>query len=162
GKVQLRRETVEMSEVVAKAIEMASPLLEQRRHELTVVVPPVGLRIEVDLDRLAQVISNLLSNAAKYTPTGGHVRVAAAEEGDQVVVRIRDDGIGIAPEMLGRMFDLFVQGERTIDRAEGGLGIGLTLVRSLTELHGGTVQALSDGPGRGSEFVVRLPARGKP
>ena len=158
GKVQLRREPAELSVVVAKAIEMASPLLEQRRHQLTIAVPREGLCAQVDVDRMGQVLANLLTNAAKYTPSGGHIRVTGGLEGGTVVVRVRDDGMGIAREMLSRMFDLFVQGQRTIDRSEGGLGIGLMLVRSLTELHGGTVSAHSDGPGLGSEFVVRLPA----
>jgi signal transduction histidine kinase len=159
GKVQLRREPVEMSLVVAKGIEIASPLLEQRRHQLSVAVPAEGLVAHVDVDRMAQVLANLLTNAAKYTPSGGQVRVTAAQEGESIVVRIRDNGMGIAKEMLGRMFDLFVQGQRTIDRSEGGLGIGLMLVRSLTEMHGGTVSAHSEGHGHGSEFVVRLPAQ---
>ena len=162
GKVQLRREAAEMSLVVAKGIEIASPLLEQRRHQLTVAVPAEGLVAHVDVDRMAQVLANLLTNAAKYTPSGGHIRVSAAQEGESIVVRIRDNGMGIAKEMLGRMFDLFVQGQRTIDRSEGGLGIGLMLVRSLTELHGGTVSAHSEGHGRGSEFAVRLPAQKAP
>jgi PAS domain S-box-containing protein len=157
GKVELDRSVVEMSQVVTQAIEMASPLLEQRRHHLGVDVPRTGLAVEGDAHRLAQVVSNLLTNAAKYTTEGGHVDVTAAREGDQVVLRVRDDGVGIDPDLLGRVFDLFAQGEQPSDRRLGGLGLGLTIVRSFVELHGGTVTVHSRGKGHGSEFVVRLP-----
>jgi CheY-like chemotaxis protein len=142
---------------VTKAIEMASPLLERRRHALELGVPRHGLRLKVDPTRIAQVLANLLTNAAKYTDEGGEITVRAAEEDDQVVFRVRDNGIGIRTELLPHVFGLFVQGDRTLDRGEGGLGLGLTLVRTLVTLHEGTVEAHSDGPGRGSEFVVRLP-----
>jgi PAS domain S-box-containing protein len=157
GKVELMEEIVEMGEVVAKAIEMASPLLEQHTHTLTVQVPRRGLAVEGDPTRLSQVISNLLTNAAKYTPPGGHIMIRATEEHGNVVVRVRDTGIGIAPEVLSRIFDPFVQERQAIDRAQGGLGLGLTIVRNLIERHRGSVSAHSDGPGRGSEFVIRLP-----
>jgi signal transduction histidine kinase len=157
GKVQLNKVRVEASRLVANAVEMASPLLEQRRHQLAVEVPRSGLPLDADDARLAQVLANLLTNAAKYTEPGGHIAVTAACEGAEVVIRVRDNGRGIAAEMLPRIFDLFVQGQRSPDRAEGGLGLGLALVRNLVELHGGSVAARSEGPGCGSEFVVRLP-----
>jgi CheY-like chemotaxis protein len=116
------------------------------------------LSLEADSTRFEQILVNLLTNAAKYTPAGGRIQLIVGVEGKELVVRVRDNGIGILPELLPKMFDLFTQGDRSLDRSEGGLGIGLTLVRSLAELHGGTVTATSDGPGRGSEFVVRLPA----
>ena len=158
GKVELRKEAVEVRDVLAKATEIASPLLEQRRHHFDVQAPPRGLRLEADEARVAQVVANLLTNAAKYTEPGGHISLAARRDGDQVVIEVRDDGIGIAPTLLPRIFDLFVQGRQASDRAEGGLGIGLSLVRNLVALHGGTVEARSPGPGKGSTFTVRLPA----
>lgn len=157
GKVELKTEIVEMTDVVAKAIEMSSPLLEQRTHSLSVDVPGRGLAVEGDPTRLSQVVSNLLTNAAKYTPPGGHITLRGGEEQGYVVLRVRDTGIGIAPDVLPRVFDLFVQERQAIDRSQGGLGLGLTIVRNLVERHGGSVSAHSDGPGRGSEFVVRLP-----
>jgi PAS domain S-box-containing protein len=158
GKVALKRETLELAPVVARAVEIASPLLEERQHHFTVEVPRSGLRLSVDPMRLTQVLSNLLTNAAKYTEPGGVITLSAWREGHEIVVATRDNGIGIDPSLLPHVFDLFVQGPRASDRAQGGLGLGLTLVRTLVELHGGTVAAKSDGIGRGSEFVVRLPA----
>jgi signal transduction histidine kinase len=158
GKVEIRKEPVELSAAVDKAIEMAGPLFEERRHELAVEVPTDGLEVHGDPVRLSQVAANLLTNAARYTEPGGHVAVRAWREGGEVVLSVTDDGQGISGELLPRVFDLFVQGPRSIDRREGGLGIGLTLVRSLVALHGGRVEARSDGPGKGSTFVVRLPA----
>ncbi|WP_257449666.1 hybrid sensor histidine kinase/response regulator [Archangium lipolyticum] len=157
GKIQLKRGRVDLLTVLAKAVEMASPLLEQRAHHL--VLPATGEPLFVDGDpaRLAQVLANLLNNAAKYTDPGGRIVVTAAAEGEQAVFRVRDNGAGIAPEMLPRVFDMFVQEDRSIDRSQGGLGLGLAIVRSLVELHGGTVLVHSEGLGRGSEFVVRLP-----
>ena len=157
GKVELKEELVEIAEVVTKAIEIASPLLDQRTHTLDVSVPRRGLAVKGDSIRLSQVVSNLVTNAAKYTPAGGHITIRAKEEHGAVVVRVRDTGIGIAPDVLPRVFDLFVQERQAIDRSQGGLGLGLTIVRNLVERHGGTVSAHSDGPGTGSEFVVRLP-----
>jgi signal transduction histidine kinase len=157
GKVELKEEVIEMAGIVTKAIEMASPLLEQRTHTLKVEVPRRGLAVKGDETRLAQVASNLLTNAAKYTAPGGTITVRANEERGDVVLRVRDTGMGIAPDVLPRIFDLFVQETQAIDRAQGGLGLGLTIVRNLVERHRGTVSAHSDGPGRGSEFVVRLP-----
>jgi PAS domain S-box-containing protein len=157
GKVELKAELVEMAEVVAKAIEMASPLLEQRTHTLTVDVPSRGLAVFGDLTRLGQVVSNLLTNAAKYTPPGGHIAVLGGEEGGDIVLCVRDTGIGIAQDVLPRVFDLFVQEPQAIDRSQGGLGLGLTIVKNLVEQHGGSVSVHSEGRARGSEFVVRLP-----
>lgn len=158
GKVRLNRETIDLESVVAKAIELAGPLIEQRGHRLTVRVA-AGLAVEGDPVRLAQVFANLLTNAAKYTDDGGRIEIDARtlEEAGAVRVTVHDDGIGIAPDLLGRIFEQFVQDEQSKDRAQGGLGIGLALVRSLTELHGGSVAAASDGPGRGSTFTVTLP-----
>ena len=161
GRVELKTEIVEVAEVVAKAIEMASPLLEQRNHTLKVDVPRRGLRVDGDTTRLGQVISNLLTNAAKYTPPNGVVTVRAEQVDDEVVLSVRDTGIGISPEVLPRIFDLFVQERQALDRSQGGLGIGLTIVRSLVERHGGSVSARSDGPGKGSEFIIRLPLEGR-
>ena len=143
---------------VARAVETSRPLIDARRHELSVTMPSDPLRVDGDLVRLAQVLSNLLNNAAKYTEEGGRIGLDVPSEGDEVVFRVRDNGIGISPEMLPRIFDLFTQVDRSLDRSQGGLGIGLTLVRQLVEMHGGRVQAHSEGPNRGSEFVVRLPA----
>jgi signal transduction histidine kinase len=161
GKVDLKRETVDLSSVVAKAVEIARPLLEQRQHHFSVSVPRASMRIDADATRMSQVIANLLTNAAKYTESGGTITVRAWRDGHEVVLSVRDSGIGIDVEMLPKVFDLFVQGPRASDRALGGLGIGLTLVKSLVQLHGGSVSAVSDGAGRGSEFVVRLPAAAK-
>ncbi|HET7221205.1 MAG TPA: ATP-binding protein [Vicinamibacterales bacterium] len=157
GKVELKKELVEVGEVVAKAIEMASPLLELREHDLTVDVPAHGLVVDADPARLAQVIGNLLTNAGKYTEKGGHITVTARLDGAEVRVSVKDTGIGISPAMLPYVFDMFAQERQALDRSQGGLGLGLTIVRSLTERHGGTVEARSDGPGRGSEFVLRIP-----
>jgi signal transduction histidine kinase/ActR/RegA family two-component response regulator len=159
GKVALHVEVVDVAAVVAKAVEMASDLLEQRRHRLDVEVPP-GLAVTGDAVRLAQVVANLLTNAAKYTPPAGHVGVRAARRGDRIRIEVSDDGRGLAPELREVIFDPFVQGPRAPDRQEGGLGLGLTLVRTLVALHGGSVEAHSAGPGRGSTFAVELPAAG--
>jgi CheY-like chemotaxis protein/two-component sensor histidine kinase len=157
GKIELRRQPVEISDVVARAIEMASPLLEQQRHDLSVDVPSDGVIVDGDAARLAQVLSNLLTNAAKYTEPGGVISVTAVAEGGEVVLRVTDTGSGIEPEMLPRIFDLFVQQPQTLERSRGGLGLGLAIVRSLVELHGGGVSATSGGRGAGSEFAIRLP-----
>ena len=158
GKVELKRERVELSEIVAKAIEMASPLIEQREHDLRVDVPPRGLTVEADAVRMAQVVSNLLNNAAKYTEPRGRISVVARDEAGAVTLRVRDTGIGLSEQMIARVFGLFVQESQAIDRAQGGLGLGLAIVHGLVELHGGSVEAHSEGIGKGSEFVVRLPA----
>jgi CheY-like chemotaxis protein/anti-sigma regulatory factor (Ser/Thr protein kinase) len=129
---------------------------------LEVDLPAGPVWVEADATRLAQVVGNLLNNAAKYTPQGGHVRLAVGQEQGEAVLRVRDDGLGIPADLLPRVFELFTQGDPSLARSEGGLGIGLTLVKSLVEMHGGSVEARSDGPGRGSEFVVRLPALAEP
>ena len=157
GKVDLRRQRVEIGQIVAMAVETSSPLLEERHHRLEVEVPASGLAVYGDVTRLTQVVVNVLSNAAKYTERHGRIRVAATEAGDVVELRVRDSGVGISAEMLPRVFELFSQERQTLDRAHGGLGLGLTIVRSLVELHGGSVEAHSDGVGHGSEFVLRLP-----
>jgi PAS domain S-box-containing protein len=158
GKIDLKIEHVELGQPVNKAVEMARPLLDQRRHRFVAEVAP-GLSWQGDPVRLAQVISNLLTNAARYTPVGGNVALRAWREDDGcLAISVKDDGVGLPPGMLARVFDLFVQGPRGLDRAEGGLGIGLALVKSIVELHGGTVEARSEGEGQGCEFIVRLPA----
>src|SRR5262249_38848592 len=133
-------------------------LIEERAHALAVTLPAEDVQIDGDSTRLEQVLVNLLTNAAKYTSRNGRIGITGVIEGDEVVLRVRDSGIGIAPEVLPRVFDLFAQGDRTLDRAQGGLGIGLTVVKRLVELHHGRVEAHSDGLGKGAEFVVRLPA----
>jgi PAS domain S-box-containing protein len=157
GRIELRKERVELAAVLRSAVEATRPVIEKWQHELTMAIPPEPIRLEADPTRLAQVFSNVLTNAAKYTDHGGHIRVAVEPEGEEVVVRVRDDGIGIPKEALPRVFDLFTQLPGAMGRSEGGLGIGLTLVRRLVELHGGVVEARSEGPGKGSEFVIRLP-----
>ncbi len=157
GKVDLKRRRVELAAIVAKAIEMASPLFEQKHHVLRAAVPAAGLEVDGDEVRLAQIVANLLMNAAKYTEREGVVEVTAEARDGQAVLTVADSGIGIPPDLLPRLFGLFVQGERSIDRTQGGLGLGLAIVKSLTELHGGSVEAHSDGSGQGSRFVVRLP-----
>lgn len=160
GKITLRKEPLEIAGAVAKGVEMASDLFDQRRHGLTIDVSAEGLRVEADPVRLAQVFANLLTNAAKYTEPGGRIGIRAFRDGPDVVVTVKDSGMGIAPELLPRIFDHFVQGGRSTDRKEGGLGLGLALVKSLVALHGGAAIARSEGPGRGSEFEIRLPATG--
>ena len=157
GRIELRREPLDLSAAIARAVETSQPQLDAEGHRLTVSVAPEPLRIDGDLVRLAQIISNLLNNAAKYTPRGGQIWLSAGREQEHGVIRVRDNGIGIAREVLPRLFDMFYQAERATNASRGGLGIGLSLVRGLTELHGGTVEAHSLGVGTGSEFVVRLP-----
>ncbi|HTU59597.1 MAG TPA: ATP-binding protein, partial [Polyangiales bacterium] len=158
GKVELKLEPVELSAVVRRAVEMVSPLLERQAHTLTMDVPSVGLCVRGDVSRLVQVIGNLLSNAAKYTPAGGRIGIAAVARDGWLQLHVQDNGIGMAPEVLAQAFETFVQGKQSIERAQGGLGLGLAIVRSIVERHGGTVSAHSAGLGQGSEFVVRLPA----
>jgi PAS domain S-box-containing protein len=158
GKVRLRKEPVDLAVVVARAVEAARPLLEANRHALEVSLPEGPVPLEADATRLEQVFANLLNNAAKYTEPGGSVRLSAERRGGEVVVRVRDSGCGIPAEVLPHVFDLFTQADRTLDRSQGGLGVGLTLVKGLVEMHGGSVAAHSDGPGQGSELVVCLPA----
>ena len=157
GKIDLRRERVELASIVARAVEMVQPLIEAQGHNLTIDLPHESLLLDADPVRLSQVVGNLLTNAAKYTQPAGRVAITAQRSGDQAVLRIRDNGIGIAPEMLHDIFDLFVQADHSTSRSQGGLGIGLTLVKNLVELHQGSVEVHSAGLGRGSEFVVTLP-----
>lgn len=157
GRIALRVVPTPLRGAVERAIDTVRASVEERGHVLTVTFPDDEILLSADPARLEQVIVNLLTNAAKYTPFGGHIQLTVARAHGDVVVRVRDDGIGIAPEMLPRIFDLFAQGERTLDRSQGGLGIGLTVVRRLVELHGGRVEAHSGGVGQGAEFVVTLP-----
>ncbi len=175
GLINLRKQTLELATIVAQAVETSRPLLETRRQRFEVRIPAEPIFVEGDPTRLTQVILNLLNNAAKYTEEGGFISLTVGREeggtGEKnggtgvspvVLLRVRDSGMGIPPEMLPKIFEPFTQVEHTLDRAQGGLGIGLTLVRRLVELHGGTVQAFSEGRGRGSEFVIRLPTVSKP
>ena len=157
GKIKLQPQPLDLGSVVTRAVETSRPLIDAHRHQLIVTVPELPVRVEGDRARLTQVIANLLNNAAKYQNEGGTIALTVERDGGTAVIRVRDRGIGIAPEMLSEIFELFSQGERTLDRALGGLGIGLSLVRTVVELHGGKVSAGSDGPGRGSEFTIRLP-----
>src|SRR5664279_588643 len=157
GKRVLRRERVELRAVIDAALETARPVIEQAGHELTVVMPDYPIFMDGDAIRLAQVVSNLLNNSAKYTPRGGHIRLPVGREDNMPIVAFADTGIGIPPAMLGEIFEMFTQVDRTLERATGGLGIGLSLVKGLVEMHGGTIAASSEGERRGSEFVVRLP-----
>jgi PAS domain S-box-containing protein len=157
GKVELRKERVELSNAVTHAVDIVRPLCEDRGIALTASLPPDAVWLEADPTRLEQVLSNLLSNAVKFTQDKGSISIAAEREGHEIVVRVKDTGVGIAPDFLPRIFDLFIQGDRTLDRARDGLGIGLTLSQKLVELHGGTIEAHSEGVGTGSEFVVRFP-----
>ncbi len=158
GKIELSRDSVEISKIVAQAVEMASPLLEERRHNLILRVPRHGLTVNGDITRLSQVVQNLLTNAAKYTEPGGQIEVEARRVDGSIELAVRDNGVGIPTDMLPTVFDLFVQGRQSFDRSKGGLGLGLTLVRTLVELHGGRVEAHSEGAGHGSQFIVRLPS----
>ncbi len=159
GNIRLRKETLDLGTILERAVDANRPLIEARNHTLAVQLPSEPVRMEADPTRLEQVFSNLLNNAAKYTMPGGRILLAADLEGDEAVVRVRDTGIGVPPDVLGRVFEPFVQSDGSLARSEGGLGIGLTLVRSLGEMHGGHVEAHSPGLGQGSEFLVRLPAR---
>jgi signal transduction histidine kinase/CheY-like chemotaxis protein len=162
GKLTLRKSTFDLAAAVAEAVQTTAPLFEAQGHRLAVELPADPLRLEADQARVVQVLVNLLTNAGKYTDRGGQVRLAARRDGDEAVVTVGDNGVGIEPAMLGRVFDLFTQVDRSLDRSRGGLGIGLTLVRQLVELHGGRVSAHSDGTGKGSEFMVRLPCPAAP
>jgi signal transduction histidine kinase len=158
GKVELRRTTFPFAAAVAEAVQTTAPVYQSQQHQLVVHLPDEPLRLEADQARVVQILVNLLNNAAKYTDPGGRVDLTVAREGDEAVLRVRDNGVGIEAEMLGKVFELFTQVGHSLGRSQGGLGIGLTLVRQLVELHGGRVTVHSEGPGKGSEFVVRLPA----
>jgi signal transduction histidine kinase len=157
GKVRLQTKLLDLAEVADRAVEVSRHLIESHRHRLDIQRPSGPVPVRGDPIRLTQVVTNLLANAAKYTPEGGDIRLAVATEAGVAVVRVVDNGLGIPPESLPRIFDLGEQVERNLARSEGGLGIGLSVVRRLVEMHGGSVRALSDGPGHGCEFVVRLP-----
>jgi signal transduction histidine kinase len=158
GKINLNKEVLELGDLVVRTVETVQPLLDDRGHTLKVAIPPGGsLAMLGDPTRLSQALGNVLTNAAKYTERGGHIELKAARSGSEVEIRVRDDGIGIPPELMPRIFTLFTQLDRTSGPSQSGLGIGLALVQRLIEMHGGSVAAHSDGPGRGSEFVIRLP-----
>ncbi|MGZ8183943.1 MAG: PAS domain-containing protein [Methylobacter sp.] len=157
GKIELKKEPLEVSVIVQRAVETSQPLIDARRHEFSVHLPPEPIVVQGDLVRLSQVVSNLLNNAAKYTDEGGCIRLTVEPAGNDIFIRVLDNGRGIDPSALSGLFQLFYQVDRTIDRAEGGLGIGLALVKSLVTMHGGDVWAQSEGRGKGSEFVIRLP-----
>ena len=160
GRMTIAKEALYARQVIAKALEFVTPMLEERRHRLQVDIEPPSLVIVGDERRLIQAVTNLLTNAVKYTEAGGSIRVAASSDGVEVEIRVSDTGKGFSPAFLPRAFDLFVQGDRTPDRSEGGLGLGLPIVRSIVERHGGSVSAASMGIGKGSEFVISLPAAG--
>jgi signal transduction histidine kinase/CheY-like chemotaxis protein len=156
-KLELQKEPVNLAEVIRASVESSRPLIDQRRHELTVTMSQESVYVAADRVRLTQVFMNLLNNAAKYTPNPGHIWLNVEQAGDTVIVRVKDTGIGIAAENLPHLFDLFYQVDRSFTRTEGGLGLGLTLVQRLVAMHGGTVEVRSDGVNRGSEFIVHLP-----
>jgi len=162
GKIRLRMAVIDAAAVLERACESVRPLIGRRGHHLACDYPHGQLWLEADATRLEQIVLNLLTNAAKYTPNGGRIHLSAAVEGTEVVIRVKDNGMGIAPHRLPEMFQLFAQGERSIARSEGGLGIGLTIVQKLAELHGGTVEAQSEGAHLGTTFTVRLPASRAP
>jgi PAS domain S-box-containing protein len=157
GKINLQMGPVDLAAVVVRAVEISRPLIDARKHSLEVSLPEQAVWVEGDSTRLAQVLSNLLNNAAKYSEEGGRIDLTVEPSGGEAVLRVRDTGVGIAADMLSHIFEMFTQVQSSVGRSQGGLGIGLTLVRSLVELHGGSVEAHSGGLGHGSEFVVRLP-----
>jgi PAS domain S-box-containing protein len=157
GRVTLRREPLDLAEAVRAAAEASEPMMGAAAHRLELDLPGEPLRVDADPLRIAQVLANLLNNAAKYTPDGGRIALSLSREGERALIRVRDTGIGIPAEMLPRVFEKFVQVPGAVNRSLGGLGIGLSLARTLVELHGGTIEAKSDGEGKGSEFVVSLP-----
>jgi signal transduction histidine kinase len=157
GKIKLQVETLDLGAAIAGAVETSRPLIDAQRHHLKVSLPAEPIRVQGDLARLTQVIANLLNNAAKYQNDGGRIELTVSRTPSMVLISVRDSGLGISPDMLAQIFELFSQGERSPDRAQGGLGIGLSLVKNLVEMHGGSVHAVSAGLGQGSEFIVRLP-----
>jgi signal transduction histidine kinase len=159
GKMAIQEETIGLGEVIETALETSRPLLDEAKVTFRVSVPEAPIYVRGDRLRLAQVFSNLLNNSAKYTEPGGRVTLTAARDGDQAVVCVRDTGVGIPPDVLPRVFELFTQVDRTLNRSQGGLGIGLALVKQIVTLHGGSVLVNSEGVGKGAEFVVRLPVR---
>ncbi|HVW69679.1 MAG TPA: PAS domain S-box protein [Steroidobacteraceae bacterium] len=157
GRIRLASETVDLEALLARSVEAARPLLDTKRHTIAVRPFPGPVSVKGDLTRLTQVFVNLLNNAAKYTPPGGHIEVAVQVSDTAAAIHIHDNGVGIAPELLPRIFEMFTQGQRPLDRTDGGLGVGLALVHRIVNLHGGTVKAFSEGTGRGTELVVTLP-----
>lgn len=162
GAIELRREPLALEKLVREAVETSRPAIEAKQHELSIALPAEPLWVEADAVRLSQVLVNLLNNAAKYSDPKSHIGLAVTHEGEEAIIRVRDTGMGIPGEILPRVFDLFAQGDMSLDRSQGGLGIGLSLVKRLVELHGGHVAAASAGPGQGSEFTVRLPRLAAP
>jgi PAS domain S-box-containing protein len=157
GRIELKRRSVQLTEVIGQALEIVDPLFRELRHRV-LVTGHAPLRVNGDAERLVQCVANVLTNAAKYTDRGGRIEVGLRDDGTEAVITIKDDGAGIAPDLLPHVFDLFVQSTRTLDRSQGGLGIGLSVVKRLVEMHGGRVRAASDGVGRGATFEIRLPA----
>jgi signal transduction histidine kinase/ActR/RegA family two-component response regulator len=157
GKLQLRKERISLAAVVNHTLEVCGPLVKEKGHQLEVTLPEESVYVDADRTRLAQALCNLLSNAAKYSDPGSRIEFTAERQGDEVVLRVKDTGVGIPPHMLPRVFDLFWQVDRSLEKAQGGLGVGLTIVKRLVELHGGRVEARSEGYGMGSEFLIRLP-----
>jgi signal transduction histidine kinase/CheY-like chemotaxis protein len=162
GKIELRLQRIDACAVIKSAVEVIRPLFDERRHELTVSMTDSDLWCEADPIRLEQMLVNLLNNAAKYTDPGGHISLIARQNGNKISLKVKDDGVGIPPARIPAMFELFVQGDQNLARVEGGLGIGLAIVKRIAELHGGTASAFSEGPGKGSEFTVRLPVAAPP
>ena len=157
GKIQLQKQRIVLRDVLARALETCRPAINERSHELHLLLPDVPIQLDADPDRLTQVFVNLIGNAAKYTQYGGTIWIKVTTEGDEAVIRVRDNGVGISPDVMPHIFDLFTQAELTQPDGQGGLGIGLSLVHDTVGLHGGSVQATSDGLGKGSQFTVRLP-----
>lgn len=162
NKLTLRVERVELARVIEEALTTSRPFIDESQHQLSVVLPKEPVLLNADLVRMAQVLSNLLINAAKYTNPGGTISLRVERQDGEAVITIKDSGIGIPPELLPRIFDMFMQGDRTLTRTHGGLGIGLTLVKRLVDMHGGSVEAWSEGKDKGSEFTIRIPALADP
>jgi CheY-like chemotaxis protein/nitrogen-specific signal transduction histidine kinase len=162
GKIELRRDLLDATPILDSAVETVRPLADKRKHELSVSIDRGNLWVNADPTRLEQVVTNLLTNAAKYTENGGHISLTAGHEGGEIVITVKDSGVGIPPEKLPEMFELFAQGDRTLARSEGGLGIGLTVVKKLVQMHGGNITARSDGIDKGSEISIHLPAAQRP
>jgi CheY-like chemotaxis protein len=158
GQIVLRKERVRLNDAVQSAVETSRPMIDSMSHELQIEMPNDPIEVDADLGRLSQVFANLLNNAAKYTERGGRISITAAREGGDAVVRVRDNGIGISAEHLPRIFEMFMQVDQSLERGQGGLGVGLSLSKKVIELHGGTLEAHSAGLGKGSSFTVRLPA----
>jgi signal transduction histidine kinase len=157
GKIELHKERIELATVVNSAVELCHPLIKQSGHELEVTLPEEPVYLDADKTRLAQVVCNLLTNATKYSERGSRIWLTAERQGSDAVLSVKDTGIGIPPDMLHRVFEMFTQVGRSLEKTQSGLGIGLSIVKRLVEMHGGSVEARSEGPGMGSEFIIRLP-----